>query len=156
MGFAFPAAKQIHGASSGLSAAAAKSAGRCDCSRLSEARCTQRCAGPQCATDIGLLARLDVFDAGWRKCGAHRGVYGTASRNVNRVRDGGPLDISSPLPSPGLRHPSRFAPSFRTTYRPWLCLIVLPSVQLSPFRPLAHWVQSPPAPFGGVSTAIMY
>jgi hypothetical protein len=48
-----------------------------------------------------------------------------------------PSTISSRLPSPGLRHSSRFAPSFRTTYRPRLCLIVVPSVQLSPFRPLA-------------------
>ena len=66
--------------------------------------------------------------------------WGTAARNVTRVRNGGPLDpstTSSRLPSPGLRHSYRFAPSFRTTYRPWLCLIVVPSVQLSPFRPLA-------------------
>lgn len=65
-------------------------------------------------------------------------VFRTAQRYPSAERwPPSPSTISSRLPSPGLRHSSRFAPSFRTTYRSRRCLIIVPSVQLSPFRPLA-------------------
>jgi hypothetical protein len=74
---------------------------------------------------------------GDRTCEIPRKTAGVRRPDALFQQAARPSTISSRLPSPGLRHSSRFAPSFRTTYRPWLCLIVVPSVQLSPFRPLA-------------------